>query len=37
MSLRDQFALDCAAILNTDELGENATWTKASEIGRAHV
>lgn len=30
MSLRDQFALDCAAILNTDELGENATWTKAS-------
>ena len=30
MSLRDQFALDCAAILNTDELGEAATWTKAS-------
>jgi len=30
MSLREQFALDCAAILNTDELGEAATWTKVS-------
>ena len=30
MSLREQLALDCAAILNTDELGEAATWTKAS-------
>jgi hypothetical protein len=30
MSLREQFALDCAAILNTDELGETATWTKVS-------
>jgi hypothetical protein len=30
MSLREQFALDCAAILNTDELGENATWTRTT-------
>ena len=30
MSLREQFAVDCAAILNTDELGEHATWTRSS-------
>lgn len=30
MSLREQFAVDCAAILNTEELGEHATWTRAS-------
>lgn len=28
MNLRDQMAIDACAYLNTDELGERATWTK---------
>jgi hypothetical protein len=30
MSLRDQFADDVCAILNTDELGEQASWTTST-------
>jgi hypothetical protein len=30
MSLRDQMAVDACAILNTDELGERATWAKST-------
>lgn len=30
MSLRDQMAIDACAILNTEELGERATWTRAA-------
>jgi hypothetical protein len=31
MSLRDQMAVDACAILNTDELGERASWTPYSQ------
>ena len=32
MSLRDQFAEDVCAILNTDELGEQAAWTNSANV-----
>jgi hypothetical protein len=32
MSLRDQFAEDVCAILNTDELGEQASWTNSANV-----
>lgn len=31
MNLREQFALDACAILNTDELGERALWIKTGQ------
>jgi hypothetical protein len=37
MSLREQFALDCAAILNADELGEQATWTNSAGVAIPRV
>ena len=37
MSLRDQFAEDVCAILNTDELGEQATWTNSAGVAIPRV
>ncbi|MEN9556795.1 MAG: hypothetical protein RLZZ232_3081 [Planctomycetota bacterium] len=37
MSLRDQFAEDVCAILNTDELGEQATWTNSAGLAIPRV